>query len=194
MAADIAAAKQAMRGESRERRRGARDAAGPDAADAATALFMSHIEISPHAVVAGYWPMGDEFDVRPLMHTLHARGHGCCLPVVTGQGAPLTFREWSPGATLSPAAFGTSVPGGDAPEVTPGVLLVPLLAFDGRGCRLGYGGGFYDRTLARLRAAGGPVLAVGIGFEAQRVEAVPAEATDERLDWLLSETRAEAAA
>ena len=158
--------------------------------EAAARHFFSAIEPAPDGVVSGYWPIDAEFDVRPLLGALHARGHPCGLPVVVGRGRPLVFRSWRPGDRLEAAAFGVSVPLGDAPEVTPGLLLVPLLAFDDRGFRLGYGGGYYDMTLGALGAGGGAVTAVGVGFEAQRVDRVPAGATDRRLDWVVTEARA----
>jgi 5-formyltetrahydrofolate cyclo-ligase len=92
-----------------------------------------------------------------------------------------------PGTALEPAGLGLSVPPAESPEVDPAMLLVPLLGFDRRGGRLGYGGGFYDRTLARLRAAG-PVLAVGVGFAAQELPLVPRDRFDQRLDWLVTES------
>lgn len=191
---EIIAAKQALRASSRERRRCAREAAAPDAGEAAARHFLASIDVSPGCVVSGYWPMGDEFDVRPLLRALHARGHPCGLPVVVVRGRPLVFRAWTPETALVPAEFGTSVPPADAPEVVPRMLLVPLLAFDVRGVRLGYGGGFYDMTLAHLRAGGPAVVAVGVGFAAQRVDRVPCAATDQRLDWLLTEAGAVEAA
>ena len=137
-------------------------------------------------VVSGFWPMGEEIDVRPLLGALHEDGHRLALPVTPPRGQPLAFRAWSPGAVLEHGPFGTSQPSPNSVEVEPDALLVPLLAFDATGFRLGYGGGYYDRTLRRLRARR-PVVAVGVAFEAQRVERVPAGPHDERLDWLLTE-------
>lgn len=133
---------------------------------------------------SGYWPIGTEIDPRPALETLAEHGP-VGLPVVEGRDRPLAFRHWRPGDPLVPGGFGTSVPAADEP-MTPEVLIVPLLAFDGRGHRLGYGGGFYDRTLAALRARG-PVLAVGFAFAAQRVEALPVEPTDAALDLVVTE-------
>jgi 5-formyltetrahydrofolate cyclo-ligase len=133
--------------------------------------------------VAGYWPMGTEIDPRPALERLAAEGP-VGLPVAA-KGRPLAFRLWRPGEPLVPGGFGTSVPEAVAPMV-PEVLIVPLLAFDGRGHRLGYGGGHYDRTLAALRARG-PVLAVGFAYAAQRVEALPVEPTDAPLDLVVTE-------
>ena len=188
MTGSVAADKRALRTRARQRRAAAPRDAG--AGSAAARNFLAAIDPEPGCVVSGYWPLAGELDARPLMVALHERGHVCALPVVAGKGCPLAFRVWRPGATLEPAVFGTSVPLEDAPEVSPRVVLVPFLAFDGRGFRLGHGAGYYDRTLAALRAGGRPVLAVGLGFAAERVESVPTDASDERLDWVVTEQRA----
>lgn len=129
--------------------------------------------------VAGYWPLPTEADPRPA---LLAHGGPWCLPVVVGRGKPLIFRDWWPGAALVPGPFGVQEPVGAA--CTPQVVVVPLLAFDRRGHRLGYGGGFYDRTLAGLLPR---PLAIGIGFAAQQVDAVPVADTDAPLDLVVTE-------
>jgi 5-formyltetrahydrofolate cyclo-ligase len=151
--------------------------------------FREVLARKPVPVVSGYWPMGDEFDVRPLMTRLSERGHMCALPVVMGRGRALVFRRWRPGDRLVAAGFGTCEPAEDAAETVPDIVLAPLLAFDDGGRRLGYGGGYYDRTLRALRERG-PILAVGVGYEAQRVEAVPSGDDDEKLDWIVTEERA----
>ena len=184
-----AEAKRLLRAATRARRSAAR-AAASDAGAHAVSQFFDAITPTPGCVVSGYWPMDDEFDARPLLDALDARGHPIGLPVVLGKGRPLVFRRWRPGDTLEPAAFGTSVPGEAAAEVTPSLLLVPLLAVDPRGYRLGYGGGFYDRTLDGLRAAGATVTAVGLCFDAQCIASVPTNADDQPLDWLVTERRA----
>jgi 5-formyltetrahydrofolate cyclo-ligase len=138
----------------------------------------------PGLVVSAYWPMRSEIDPRPAMQGLYDRGCRIALPVIAGKGLPLRFREWVPGAKLAEGPFGAQVPaGGD--WLVPGVLLVPLLAFDRRLYRLGYGGGFYDRTLAGLRAAG-PVRAAGLAYDAQEMPMVPADALDARLDAIIT--------
>jgi len=126
----------------------------------------------PGAVVAGFWPLPGEIDIRPLMLALAGRGHKLALPLTPPIGQPLAFARWRPGDTLMPERFGTVRPEGTT--VVPDVLLVPLLAFDRRCRRLGYGGGYYDRTLAGL--PGHP--AIGCAFAAQEVDCVTAEAHD----------------
>ena len=135
----------------------------------------------PGQSIAGYWPIGTEVDVRPLLHVLHARGHPVLLPVTPPRGQPLTFRRWRPGDVMRPERFGTMRPVGE-PGV-PDVLLVPLLAWDGQGRRLGYGGGYYDRTLAGLPGR----LVIGCAYAAQKVREVPAETHDAPLDAVATE-------
>lgn len=151
--------------------------------------FLAAISLPQEAVVSGFWPMGDEIDVRPLLHALAARGHRVALPCVEGRGKPLIFRVWAPGDALVPGTLGTSAPSDDKPELIPDVVIAPLLAFDTRGYRLGYGAGYYDLTLAHLRV-GGSVLAVGVGYDAQEMEALPTDPWDQPLDWIVTERRA----
>ncbi len=160
--------------------------AGGGAAAALRDRFLAAVPLAAEAVVSAYWPMGDEMDPRPLMEALAGRGHRLALPAVRAAGQPLDFRAWQPGDALLPAGFGTREPPATAEELRPGLLLVPLLAFDAAGYRLGYGGGFYDRSLALLRAAG-DTLAVGLAYADQQVAAVPREATDQPLDLVVTE-------
>lgn len=174
----------------RLRARALRDAApDPDACGRAShavrARVLAEVPL-PAGPVAGYWPLGSELDVRPLLLHLHAAGRVAALPVSGRKGTPLTFREWTPDAPLREGRFGIREPAADAAAVVPAVLFVPLLAFDRRGHRLGYGAGYYDRTLAGLRACGA-VLAVGVGFAAQEVDAVPHGPYDQPLDWVVTE-------
>lgn len=140
--------------------------------------------LAPHAgkVLAGYMPMRSEIDPLPAMA---AHQGPICVPVILGKGRPLAFREWTPDARMVPGEFGALVPEtGD--WLTPQVLIVPLLAFDGEGGRLGYGGGFYDRTLEALRAKG-EVLAIGFAYGAQHRGQLPLEPTDQRLDLIVTD-------
>ena len=132
--------------------------------------------------LAGYMPMRTEIDPLPAM--AHYPGP-VGVPVIPGRDQPLRFREWTPGCAMVPGDFGALIPAEGA-WIEPEVLIVPLLAWDRRGYRLGYGGGFYDRTLEALRAKG-PRLAIGFAFAAQEVEAVPIDATDQRLDMVVTE-------
>jgi len=145
--------------------------------------------IETPAVVSGFWPIKDEIDIRPLMIELFNEGCQMALPVVQGRGLPLLFRAWRPGDPLEAGDFGALHPSARRETVEPDTLLVPLLACDEEGWRLGYGGGFYDRTLLGLRA-GRKVTAVGVGFDAQVVPDVPHGPGDQRLDWMLTDRRA----
>lgn len=184
--APMVRAKRDLRGPCETRRRAAAQTAGAWAGADAVGIFLAAVALPEGCVVSGYWPMRHEFDVRPLLTALHERGHPCALPVVMGRGQALVFRAWRPGDGLIDAAFGTRIPPPDALALTPKLLLVPLLAFDDRGYRLGYGGGFYDRSLAALPAP----IAVGCAYEAQRIDAVPIDHHDRRLDWIVTEKRA----
>ncbi|MPQ92336.1 5-formyltetrahydrofolate cyclo-ligase [Thioclava sp. JE_KL1] len=149
---------------------------------AATRALTAALEPFAGKVLAGYWPIRTEPDPRPAMV---AHGGPLCLPVVVAEAQPLVFHRWTPETEMIAGAFGAHIPA-EGEEVTPEVLIVPLLAFDAKGYRLGYGGGFYDRTLEGLRARG-PVTAIGFAFAAQEVPEVPTEPTDQPLDMIVTE-------
>ena len=162
---------------------------GPDAAVAAMRLFFANLDalgVGPGSVVAGYWPISTEIDPRPILARLDDRGITCALPAVVQAAAPLVFRRWRPADPLEYGTYETRHPLPSAPEVRPDVVVMPLLAVDAAGRRLGYGAGYYDRTLAALRATG-PVTTVGLGYFIQLVERVPHEDHDEPLDWILTD-------
>ncbi len=159
------------------------------AADGLLATMRRDRPIETPAVVSGFWPIKDEIDIRPLMIELFNQGCQLALPVVQGKGQPLLFRAWRPGDPLEAGVFGTLQPSAKRETLEPDALIVPLLACDEEGWRLGYGGGFYDRTLTGLRARRA-VTAVGVGFDAQLVPEVPHGPSDQRLDWLLTDRRA----
>lgn len=182
---DLRAAKSALRRPMRQRR-AAMAAAVPDAGSRVAALVAASFAPAAGAVVAGYWPMRDELDPRPTLTALSGRGCRIALPVVAGDGQPLVFRGWEIDEPLQPGPYGTVQPGDEADTVEPQLLLVPMLAFDRAGRRLGYGGGFYDRTLAALRGRFA-VQAIGIAYADQEVEAVPAGPEDARLDGVVTE-------
>lgn len=181
----LSSAKKAARAHAVAVRRAACMADGPAAAES----LVKHapaLNVQAGAVVAGYWPMGDEMDPRPLMQALSLRGCVLALPVVQAPGQALTFRAWNWGDSLAPGGHGTLHPAASAPQVTPEVVLTPLLSYDRACFRLGYGGGYYDRTLAGLRGRV-PIATWGIAFAAQEVEAVPRDGYDQGLDGILTE-------
>lgn len=147
---------------------------------------LAAIPLPPGAIVAGYWPLRDEIDPRPLMLALSGRGHPLALPVAGPRGTALLFRRYAFGDALAAGPFGTSNPPPLAEAVTPAVLLVPMVAFDVAGGRIGHGAGYYDRTLSALRARG-PVLAIGIAYAAQRQPRVPTQPHDAPLDAVATE-------
>jgi 5-formyltetrahydrofolate cyclo-ligase len=136
--------------------------------------------------VSGFYPYKSEIDVLPLLARLDSEGFVTCLPIVKAERQPLIFRRWAPGEPTIPGIWQIRMPTEDAAEVEPDVLLVPLLAFDGDGYRLGYGGGYYDRTLASLRGRKA-VTAIGVGYAGQEVEHVPRGPMDQPLDYVLTE-------
>jgi 5-formyltetrahydrofolate cyclo-ligase len=161
-----------------------------DARDhAATAAATNGIEAlrpPPGTVVSAFRAFGGEIDTGPLIAALMAAGAVIVLPRMVGKGLPLDFHLWRPGEPLAPGAMGVPEPSAESPRREPAILLVPLLAFDAHGHRLGYGGGYYDRTLRALRQKG-PVLAAGFAFELQRVAEVPSGPGDERLDLVVTD-------
>jgi 5-formyltetrahydrofolate cyclo-ligase len=137
-------------------------------------------------IAAAYLPIKGEASPVPLLESLAARGTITALPVIVARDRPLVFRRWRPGDPLVAASFGLKEPAADAPAVAPDLIFVPLVAFDRRGYRLGYGAGYYDRTLANLRA-NNPIVTVGIAHSVQEVQEIPAEDHDQRLDYVLTD-------
>ena len=181
--------KPVLRRESRAVRAAAFARDGEAAAHALSRRVLEAGLVPAGATVGGYWPLGSELDCRPLLLALVEAGCWCALPVVTGTGQPLRFRLWRPGDDLVPGPHGCREPAEGAPEILPEVLLVPLLAFDDAGHRLGQGGGFYDRTLAAIRGSGDAVTAIGLAFAAQERPALPADRHDQRLDRVATELK-----
>ena len=179
MDAAIAEVKAAARKAAFEARKAAFAAGQGQAAE----LLADVLAACSGRALSGYMPMRTEIDPLPAM-AAHQGAVG--VPVIMGRGLPLRFREWYPGCPLMVGEFGAQIPAEGA-WIDPQVVIVPLLAFDARGYRLGYGGGFYDRTLEGLRARH-ETIAIGFAFAAQEVEAVPIEATDQRLDMIVTET------
>jgi 5-formyltetrahydrofolate cyclo-ligase len=162
---------------------------GRAAAAQAIAVRGLPIEIARGTVVSGYSPIRSEIDPVPLMRALAAKGIRLALPAVMARGKSLAFRAWSPDDRLMLGPLGILEPSPAATEVVPDIMLVPLAAFDRLGHRIGYGAGHYDYTLAHLRKAKA-IVAIGIAFAAQEIEAVPALQHDVALDYVLTETQA----
>jgi len=141
------------------------------------------------AILAGYWPFETEMDVRPALVALDRIGVLLTLPEVAAKDRPLRFRAWRPDEPLIEGGHGTFHPLSSAPMMRPDVLLVPLLAFDRRGYRIGWGGGYYDRTLELLRKTG-DCVAIGVAYAAQEVDEVPRDEYDQPLDWIITEQQA----
>jgi 5-formyltetrahydrofolate cyclo-ligase len=168
---------------------GLRDALPPAERMAAAQAIAERglpVDLKPGVKVSGFSPLKSEISPLPLLRRLADAGASLALPAVAGRGQPLVMRAWSFGAPLISGVWGIREPPADAPEVLPDILIVPLLAFDRSGHRIGYGAGYYDMTLARLRAIK-PITAIGIAFAAQEIAAVPATPRDARLDLVLTE-------
>jgi 5-formyltetrahydrofolate cyclo-ligase len=150
-------------------------------------LAADVIAFQPGEIVSGFFPIRSEADIRPLMHRLKVRGARLCVPAVVDKET-IVFREIEDGMPMVDTGFGTSGPGPDANVVDPDLLLVPLSAFDAYGHRIGYGAGHYDRAIARLYAKGRRPRLIGIAFDCQEVEMVPAEPHDVPLDAVLTES------
>jgi 5-formyltetrahydrofolate cyclo-ligase len=167
-------------------RRDALPAAERQAAAEAIAARPFPLALKPGVVVSGFMPLKSEINPLPLMRKLAGGGASLALPVVAGRGKPLIMRAYAIGEPLAAGVWGIREPKADAPEVEPDILLVPLLAFDRKGNRIGYGAGYYDMTINRLRGLK-TVVAVGIAYAAQEVPEVPVMPRDARLDLVLTE-------
>ncbi len=148
---------------------------------------IAAVPFEPGTVVSGFWPMRSEVDVRPMMFAFMERGARLCLPAILDRQT-IVFRELRRGAPLVDMGFGTAGPGPEAEVLEPSLMLVPLAAFDGRGHRIGYGAGYYDRAIARLQANGAAPQLVGIAFDCQEVARVPDEPHDVVIPAILTET------
>ena len=186
MDATLAQIKEQARKDATKARRAAHDAAKDHAA---LALASQAFPVSAKAgasTVSAFFPYQSEIDTRLLLGKLAGEGWRTCLPIVIAQGRPLVFRRWAPGEPTVPGIWNIPRPTDEAEIVEPDVLMVPMLAFDRQGYRLGYGGGFYDRTLESLRKSG-PVTAIGLAYACQQLDLIPAEPTDQPLDLIVTD-------
>lgn len=185
--------KQELRGKLRRRRKRAFEedqAHGGVAAAQLAEMAQALVQQPLPSVVSGYMPISNEIDPRPLMAVFANAGAHLCLPEVVDKGTALIFRGWTPGDLMSSGKLGTLQPLAEVEELVPEFLIVPVLGVDNKGVRLGQGGGFYDRTLAKLRGGGdaGDVRAIGVAFDEQIVDELPCEPHDQLLDGLVTPT------
>ena len=179
----LADLKKQARREAAARRAKAHDRLKDTAGEALAARGLP-VTLRP-GIVSGFMPYKSEISTIALLNALRRAGWVTALPVVLGEGLPLEFRAWAPGEKLVPGVWDIPVPD-EAEEVFPDVLLVPGLLYDRAGYRVGYGGGFYDRTLVKLRALK-TVVAIGVGYHAQVVDHVPRADYDQPLDFIMTE-------
>lgn len=158
----------------------------PDAAVAVLAHLLDYLATAPKSL-AGYWPIGSELDPRPVMERVREMGAEIALPAVIAEAKPLVFRGYRKGDALITEAFATRAPAMDAPQIIPDVVLVPMLAFDERGYRLGYGGGFYDRSMAQLQQQSPNSRFIGLAYAGQKVDETPTGAYDLPLKVIVTE-------
>ena len=182
--AEIEATKAALRKEAHARRAELDSDFRNDASRAAAGHFFDKVAFGPNEAIAGYWRIRDELDCQPILIKLMDSGQKVILPVVAGDEEPLDLRVWESDAPLYEAGFGTLAPSDLAPRAVPDLILMPLLGFDAAGTRLGYGGGYYDRTLAHLQTK--PRL-IGLAFAAQQFDHIPREPHDMPLDAIVTE-------
>jgi len=185
MPSDISELKRSLRNEALARR-DVLDADYRQHAAETIAKLPFPVPVPKGTIVSGFFPMKTELSLLPLMRTLEKNGAQIALPRIVGRGNPLSMRAWKFGDPLVPGQWGIREPAPGAAEVAPDILLVPFAAFDKRGYRVGYGAGYYDMTIAGLKAKK-KVVTVGFGFEAQEVKECPVEAHDQKLDFLMTE-------
>lgn len=162
---------------------------GRDYSEKIKDMFLETQHFMPQTVFAGYYPIGSEVNSRPLMDALNLKGHATALPHIVAKDVPLVFRLYRAGDELIKGSFGVPEPHPHMPNLIPDVLIIPMLAFNKEGYRLGYGTGFYDRTLEDLRRTK-PVKAIGVAYSHQQNDSLPLESHDEKMDWIITEKEA----
>ncbi len=183
---DVKAEKKRLRAEALARR-DALDTEWRIEASLGFANVSERIDFDPGTVISGFWPIRSEVDIRPLMFALRQKGARLCLPAIIDK-TTIVFRELVRGAPMVDMGFGTAGPGPEAEVLDPQIMLVPLSAFDDRGNRIGYGAGYYDRVISRLKAKDIEPRLIGIAFDCQAVGSVPAEPHDVPLGEILTES------
>jgi len=185
----IAQQKSSMRTNIKARRSAMKEVEHRNASRDVIANVIGNVPLEPDDCVAAFWPVSNEPDIRLLLEVIVENGHKCALPVVEEKEKPLSFRQYIPGMKLQPGPEGGVLqPAAESKILHPNIVLVPLLAFDASCYRLGYGGGYYDRTLAGMRRQSN-LLTVGIAFEWQRVAMVPRNKYDQMLDCVVTDKK-----
>ncbi len=171
-----------------EKRKAAAASAPTDSGNRLAGHLMDMIAtFSGARTVSGFLPIADEIDILPTLRQLGSNGYQTCLPVVIAKNQPLVFRIWKEGDAIAPGPLKTHHPLSSALEVLPDILLVPLLAFDTAGYRIGWGGGFYDRTLAKLMALPHKAIAIGVAYDGQARDDIPVDTYDMPMDFIATE-------
>ncbi len=165
-----------------------RRAAAEAAADVLFSAF-NLVQLCKQGPLSAFWPVAVEFDSVPILMRAHQAGIPLCLPVVERRYKPLIFRTWDPSQTLETGPYNIYQPTLEAEQVTPRVMIVPLMAFTRAGDRIGYGGGYFDQTIRELRDAG-PLLTIGLAYASQEMAKLPVDPHDQRLDWVVTEKEA----
>jgi 5-formyltetrahydrofolate cyclo-ligase len=182
----LAALKKQARSDASDIRKTIHENSGSESGIALAARGLPIQKSPQQQIISAFHSFGTEISTFELFERLVRDGWTTALPIVLAKNTPLMFRTWVPGEPLVSGLWGIQIPPDTAPEVQPDVLLVPLLAFDRKGYRLGYGGGFYDRTLEKLRAIK-KVTAIGIAYAGQEVGAVLRDEHDQHLDWIMTD-------
>ena len=183
----VAKAKKALREYATARRKLAHTRNSAGAGIRGADHFLASIPIVPGAIVGGYWPIREEFDVMPLLNRLIAMGYRCALPFVDNDRGELVFREWHLGTEMIEGCYNIPEPVQTSASILPNILITPLLAYDLEGFRLGYGGGYYDKAIRKMRSSDRFIISIGAAFWDQRVDHVPHNGMDEKLDWIVTE-------
>jgi len=184
----IAERKQIIREDVRYRRCVVKDERGPEFAESIMCRFLKTIPLMPQSVISAYWPIHSEVNIKPLIEKLISQGHLLSLPAIADDNQHITFRRYRLNDPITMGPFRIPQPFDTSEEVNPSLIIVPMLGFSRNGHRLGYGKGFYDQLLARIRAER-PVTVVGIAFSEQETE-FPFEPHDQLMDWIITENEA----
>ena len=163
---------------------------GKKALLASQAVAGALLKLIPHdAKIAGYWPMRGEIDIKEPLNQLYKIGNIVSLPIIPDTEKILKFLKYSPNTNLVAGKFGTLCPPADSPEITPDIVIIPMVGFDEKGHRLGYGGGYYDATLAHLRSRNKNLLAIGVAYSLQKTHKLPTHNGDQKMDIIVTEKK-----